>query len=148
MEGNVKILLFAVLILLLALVAANFYGLTAYVSSGNDIDISISPEEIVCASYDRTKIVNLNVNSGVIGVDNKFSLYEVKNINGKEYWNRIGGATANLCDQSICRGEISKNFKVSCEDRKTGIYGFKFTRDNYNIEVKSLTFSLKHKTYG
>ena len=144
MDRNTRILLFAVLIILLALVALNFNSLTGKVLSNQKIDIDIQPSVIECGPYDRTKIVNIVVSPGVMGIDNTFSLYEVRNVKGKELWRRLGGSTDHLCRNAVCKGDISKNYKIPCDDFASGRYGFKFSRDNYHTELPSPLFTIKH----
>ena len=145
MERNTRVLLFAVLIILLLLVALNFRELTGKVSLVNSATIDIKPKIVECAIYDRTKVINIEVDSGAIGLDRGFYLYENRGEGEKTYTKRISGSSSTLCNDNTCKGKVSKNYRLSCDELSSGEYLFKFTRDNYNMEIQSPVFTLKHK---
>ena len=146
MENNNKTLLIAVLIILLALVAFNFNKISGSVSQDLlDIGIVVSPTVIKFDRDDGAKIITVTVNAGNIGLDGEgldkqIELYEVENTGRRD---RVAGKTWNLCNTNICTGTISKNLQVGAEV-PSGRYVLRLERDNYDIEVYSNEFIIRH----
>ncbi|MEK6922622.1 MAG: hypothetical protein AABX08_02360 [Nanoarchaeota archaeon] len=133
---NRKILLFAVLIILLILVAFNFKNISGRLHGG-DVHIEVDPGIVDCRRYDASKIVNIFVDAGSVGIDKGFYMHRA------EDGTRVGGSSNSLCTGSICTGAHSKNYRLSC-GQESGTYFFRFTRDNYNSEYNSETFRITH----
>ncbi len=137
---NRKVLLLAVLILLLVLVALNFSAFTGRFYDGKNLPTIEVSESIECRRYDNLKVANVFVDAGIIGLDRKYTLYRIDEAGNKR---RIGGATDNLCGESICKGKHSRNYRLNC-DINSGEYFFRFTRNNYDLDFDSPHFMIKH----
>ncbi|MFH1591915.1 MAG: hypothetical protein ABIB47_00940 [Candidatus Woesearchaeota archaeon] len=133
---NRKVLLFAVLVILLALVGLNFKGITGK-QLGGGVVIELSPTDVDCRRQDSSKIIYVFVDAGSVGVDQKFYMHRADD------GTRVGGSSDNLCPQSICTGAHSKNYRLSC-GLPSEEYFFRFTRDNYNLVFDSEVFTLTH----
>ena len=134
MDGR-KILLIVVLIILFFLAATNIKNLTGKVFGG-EFKIEIYPKAIDCGRYDNSKVINIFANTGPSGLDNKFYLH-------REDGTRVGGSSNNLCMDSICKGQYSKNYRIGCE-LNSGRYFFRFTRENKDLTIDSEEFVLTH----
>ena len=136
MEKNNKILLFAVLIILVALVYFNFNTISGKTPYGNSILISVSPAYIDFSGGSTQKPVTVVVDAGDIGADTKFYLYY-------EDGSRYGGFSDNLCTDSICYGIITKTTWIS-SSIDSGQYFFEITRDNYGLQANSNLFEVNN----
>lgn len=133
---NRKVLLFAVLVILLALVGLNFKGITGK-QLGGDVIIELSPTTMDCRRQDNSKVINVFVDAGSIGVDKTFYMHRADDES------RVGGSSDTLCSQSICSGAHNTNYRLSC-GLGSGGYFFRFTRDNYDRVFNSEVFTLTH----
>ena len=132
MERNNKILLFAVLIILVALVAFNFNTISGRTPYEDSILISASPSLVDFGGGSTQKPVTVVVDAGDVCVDTKFYLYN-------EDGSRYGGFSDNLCTDSICYGIITKTSWIS-SSIDSGQYFFRVKRDNYNLQADSNLF--------
>jgi hypothetical protein len=124
-----------VLIILVALVAYNFTGMTGEITKDQITKITVSPTKVIFDKYDAGKLVTINVDIGSIGVDNWLQLYKVA---GTESI-RLAKEKIAACHDNICTKDVTLTYKLTA-GLESGTYFFRAERDNYDNIGHDLKF--------
>lgn len=124
-----------VLIILVALVAYNFSGMTGAISKEQMTTITVSPTSVTFEKYATMSLVNIKVNIGSIGVDKSLQLYQETESGSV----RVGAGETSICNRDICNGNVELTYKVPSSLEK-GTYFFRAERDNYDGKGHDIKF--------
>lgn len=127
-----------VLIILVALVAYNFKGMTGQdvTEFGRDqiTKITVNPTRVSFDRYDTMKLLTIEVDVGSLGVDKDLELYRVTPTGGVRVSSKIA-----VCNKHTCTEDVTLTFKFSA-GTESGTYFFRGERDNYDTLEHDLKF--------
>lgn len=124
-----------VLIILVALVAYNFKGMTGEVTKDQITKITVNPTKISFDPQDAGKILTIDVNVGSIGIDKWLYLNRVTPTGST----RASGDHIAVCNKNVCWDDVTLNFKVNAGLAK-GTYFLRGERDNYDSVEHDIKF--------
>lgn len=122
-----------VLIILVALVAYNFNGMTG--AATGVTTITVSPNEVSFGKQETMKLLQIHVKPSANGIDTKLHLYRVAE-NG-DY--RVGTEAVDLCTDSICKKEATVEYKLG---REIEVGKYFFRGERANVKFDSNTFEV------
>ncbi len=124
-----------VLIILVALVAYNFKGMTGEITKDQITKITVSPTKIIFDKFDAGKLITINVDIGSIGIDSWLQLYKVAGTGNI----RMARNKVSVCKDSICTEDVTLTYKLTA-GLESGTYFFRAERDNYDEIGHDLKF--------
>ena len=124
-----------VLIILVALVAYNFKGMTGEITKEQITKITVNPTKVSFGKYDTMKLLTIKVDVGSVGVDKWLRLYKVTPTGSV----RVGSESITICNKNICYDDVTLTYKLS-SGNKAGTYFFRAERDNYDTSKNDIKF--------
>lgn len=119
-----------VLIILVALVAYNFKGMTGEITKDQVTTITLSPTKVSFGKYDAMKLLTIKIDIGSIGVDKWLRLYKVNPIDPTKS-SRVGSESIAVCNKDVCTKDVTLTYKLN-SGLGDGTYFFRAERDNYD----------------
>lgn len=123
-----------VLIILVALVAYNFKGMTGEITKDQVAKLTVSPTRVSFGTHDAMKLLTIKIEVGSIGIDKYLELYRDSPTGGVRVSSKIA-----ICNADLCTEDVTITYKLSAR-QEAGTYFFRGERDNYDTLEHDIRF--------